>query len=296
MIFGYYLFFENESSLNECSIEVDKKLHRYIRVLESKFLSLYDIFPLISEKFVLSGQEVYYYSQKPFEDADESFSWALEIKEVVFLIWDADKQQILYHKGAYYTAERLRFWIYHTFFPLVLELNQRYNIIHVGSVEIKEKPVLFSAFSYGGKSTLTNYFLEQGHTLISDDSLAIDKRENGFFAVPSYPYYRPFRKVETLGYYTDNFSQKIQKISIMYVLEKTDPKSEIVITEVKGIEKFKVFHYSSFIEFSFLKERRLHFFSDMAKQVAVYKISIPWDLKRLKEVYEAICTHTNSLK
>lgn len=295
MIFGHYLFFENESSLNETNLEIDKNLIRRINVLESKSLSLSDIFPLISEKFVLSGQEVYYYSQKPFEDADESFSWALEIKEVVFLIWDADKQQILYHKGAHYTAERLRFWIYHTFFPLVLELSQIYHIIHVGSVEIKEKPVLFSAFSYGGKSTLTNYFLEQGHTLLSDDSLAIDKRENGFFAVPSYPYFRPYRKLENLGYYTNNFSQKIQKVFLMYVLEKTDSNGKIVITQVKGIEKFKVFHYSSFIDFSFLKERRLHFFSDMAKQVAVYKISIPWDIKRLKEVYEAICTHTNSL-
>jgi len=296
MIFGHYLFFEDEALLNEPSGTFDKKSLKLISVSEDKTDLFSNYFHWMSKKLVLSGQEAYYHSDKPLEEADENFSWALEIKDVLFLVWDSDKQQIRYQKGIYYTAERLRFWVYHTFFPLVLELSDKYNIMHVGSVKIGDKPVLFSAFSYGGKSTLTNYFLQQGHTLLSDDSLAIEKREDSYYAVPSYPYYRPYRKLETLGYHTDNFSHKIQKAHVMYVLEKADAKSEISINEVKGIEKFKAFHYSTFIDFSFMKEKRLHFFTDMAKQVSVYKISIPWDLKRLREVYEAICRHSNSIK
>lgn len=290
-IFGHFLFFVNEALLNSSdSLEKEDTANLLCIYEDNNFFSS-DNFPLASDTLTISGQEVYYYLHQSFEEVNKDFSWALEIRDVVTLVWESNKQSILYQKGKHYTPERLRFWIYHTFFPLVLELRNLYHILHVGSVEIEEKPVLFSAFSYGGKSTLTNYFLQQGHTLLSDDSLAIDKRRDGYYAVPSYPYYRPYREVETLGYYTSNFSNKIEKVRHMYVLDKVDAKSEIVIKEVKGIEKFKAFHYSSFIDFSFLKKKRLEFFSDMARQVCVYKISIPWNKERLPEVYEAICAH-----
>lgn len=295
MVFGYYIFFENETFLNHKNFKILEECDKVIYVYEDQHLSLSNTFDLKSEMFMLSGQKIYYYSQKYFDIVNKNSSWALEIKDVLCLLWDGKKQEIIYKKNIYYTPERLRFWVYHTFLPLVLELRKIYHILHVGSVEIEGKPILFSALSYGGKSTLTNYFLQQGHLLLSDDSLAIEKREDGYYAVPSYPYHRPYREVETLGYYTDHFFKKIKKVHHMYVLEKVDAKGEITIEEVKGIEKFKAFHYSSFIDFSFMKARRLAFFSGMSQQVCVYKISIPWDMERLPEVYEAICTHQQKI-
>ena len=97
----------------------------------------------------MSGQQMRYYSSISFEQADKSLSWALEIKDVLTLVWDAKDKKIIYIKGENYTPQRLRFWVYHTFFPLVLELQRIYRILHVGAVEINGKPVLFSAFSFG---------------------------------------------------------------------------------------------------------------------------------------------------
>ena len=179
MIFGHRFDFQSELVLQKeyDSYPSDPSAYpnnKTIQVIEACAFPYADTFPLTSEFYPMSGQEVRYCSQVPFEEADEYFSWALEIKDVLTLIWDAEDRKILYIKGENYTPQRLRFWVYHTFFPLVLELQRKYRILHVGAVEIEEKPVLFSAFSFGGKSTLTDYFIQKGHTMLSDDSMAIN--------------------------------------------------------------------------------------------------------------------------
>jgi len=196
-------------------------------------------------------------------------------------------------KGEHYTPERLQFWIFHTFFPIVLELEHTYRILHVGAVEVEGKPVLFSAFSFGGKSTLTDYFIKKGHTMLSDDSVAIDKQGDVYYVIASYPFHRPYREVETLGDPVTNFATERKPLHAVYLLEKGDADASVEISEVKGIEKFKAFHYSSFIDFSYMKQERFDFFTEMAKHIPVYKIIVPWDLKRLNEVYEKIVLHTH---
>ncbi len=74
----------------------------------------------------------------------------------------------------------------------------------------------------------------------------------------------------------------------VYLLEKSEPDAPVEVTELKGVEKFKAFHYSSFIDFDFMKKERFEFFTEMAKHVPVYKVKVPWDFERLEEVYETI--------
>lgn len=266
-----------------------------ICISEKSAYSLLENFPLLSDWYLMSGQQVRYYSKVLFEEADENFSWALEIQNVLILIWDAKNQNIHYIKGEHYTPERLRFWVYHTFFPLVLELQRTYRILHVGAVEIEGKPVLFSAFSFGGKSTLTDYFIQKGHTMLSDDSVAIDKHEETYYAIASYPFHRPYREVETLGYPVENFATGPKPLHAVYVLEKAEPDAEVEIEELKGIEKFKAFHYSGFVNFDFMKQERFIFFTQMAKHIPMYKIVIPWDLERLDEVYQSMIRHQQDM-
>ena len=295
MIFGHKLFFQDEVFFNVTMEDCNQNLPLVVTVVEDKASYGFYFFLLKSEKVVLSGQDAYYYSQKPFEEVDKKSLWALEIKDVLFLVWDSIKQQIVYRKGPLYTTERLRYWIYHTFFPLVLELKNTYHMLHVGAVEVEGMPILFSAFSFGGKSTLTNYFLKHGHRLFSDDSLALEEKDDLFYAVPSYPYHRPYRKVETLGYYAKNFARESKPIHVVYTLKKSDAKDDVVITELKGIEKFKALHKSIFIDFDFMKKKHFEFLTKMAEGIPIYEITVPWDMQRLEEVYKAICTHTNSL-
>ncbi|MCO4846159.1 MAG: hypothetical protein KC427_09090 [Sulfurovum sp.] len=297
MIFGHRFDFQSEPVLQEESSSFPSDSSNYpdnkaIQVIESPKSSLVDDFPLKTAWVEMSGQEARYHSLLPFEDAGEDFTWALEIKDVVTLMWDALDKKIIYTKGKNYTPKRLQFWVFHTFFPIVLELEHIYRILHVGSVEIEGKPVLFSAFSFGGKSTMTDYFIKKGHTMLSDDSMAIDKRGEVYYAIASYPFHRPYREPETLGYAVENFATEPKPLHAVYLLEKSEPDAPVEIHEIKGIEKFKAFHYSSFIDFSFMKQERFAFFTEMAKHVPVYKVNVPWDLDRLDEVYKAIVVKT----
>jgi len=291
-IFNHHLIFTDEPELQDTILQND--LER-IFIIEKQIFPLSATFRLIGTWIPIASGEIRYHSSVFFETRDTNFSWALEIKDIVTLIWDAEARNILYIKGNNYTPEQLRYWIFHTFFPLVLELERTYRILHVGSVEIEGKPVLFSAFSFGGKSTMTDYFLQQGHPLLSDDSLGIDKREDAYYAVPSYPFHRPYRELETLGYYTENFVTEAKPVHAVYVLDKSGPDSDIEIVELKGIEKFKAFHYSAFINFDFMKKERFEFFMEMAKHVPVFKISYPHDMGKLPYVYKAIVQHTKEL-
>ena len=248
-----------------------------------------------SESVQMSGQDIYYYrfSHKRFNDL--SFSWAMEIKNALTLFWDAEKKDIYYIKKEAYSFAKLQFWVLHTFLPLVLELQRIYRILHVGSIEIDGKPVLFSAPSFGGKSTMVDYFLKQGHFLMSDDSIGIEKRSDSYYAIPSYPFHRPYRQVETLGIFTEKFAREPKPVHVMYLLNKIEPEGSIEIKELKGIDKFKAFHYSSFIDFAFMKQERFEYFTEMAKNIPVYQISYPHGLGRLEEVYDALAVHSRSL-
>lgn len=292
IIFNHNLVFQSEPILHDAMIQ--KEHVKTIQIIEDPNFPCADTFPLISDWSPMSGQEARYYSVDFFDKADRSFSWALEIKKVVTLIWDGLEQKVTYIKGENYSPQQLRFWIYHTFFPLVLELQKKYRILHVGSVEINDKPVIFSAFSFGGKSTLTDYFIQQGHAMLSDDSLGIEKRGEEYYAIASYPFHRPYRELETLGYPVKNFTTKPKPVHAVYLLEKSEPDATVEIIEVKGIEKFKAFHYSSFINFSFMRQEWFEFFMEMAKYIPVYRVSVPWDIKRLDEVYKAIVENSKS--
>lgn len=297
MIYGHRFDFQNEPILQKEYSSFPSNPSNYpdnktIQVIEYSEDSSMKDFPLRTDWVLMSGQEARYYSVLPFEKTDKDFTWALEIKDIVTLIWDASDKKIIYSKGKNYTPQRLRFWVFHTFFPIVLELEHIYRILHVGSVEIEGKPVLFSAFSFGGKSTLTDYFIKKGHTMLSDDSMAIDKRGNKYYAIASYPYHRPYREVETLGYPVENFATEPKPLHAVYLLEKSEPEAKVEICELKGIEKFKAFHYTPFVDFSFMKKERFDFFTEMAKHVPVYKVKVPWNLERLDEVYEKIVLNT----
>ncbi len=291
IIFGHNFLFLDELMFQNTVSENELETIWIVEHLDSR---LEQRFKLKTTWFSAGGQEVRYLSHVPFYQADKDFSWSFEIKDVVILIWDAESRKIIYIKGKNYTPERLRFWIFHTFFPIVLELERTYRILHVGSVEIEGRPVLFSAFSFGGKSTLTDYFIQQGHTMLSDDSLGIEKKGEEYYAIASYPFHRPYRELEVLGYPVKNFSTGPKPIHAVYLLEKSEPDAIIEIIEVKGIEKFKAFHFSSFINFDFMKQEWFEFFTEMAKHVPVYKVNVPWNLERLDEVYEAIVKNSQS--
>jgi hypothetical protein len=236
----------------------------------------------------LSGQPCYYLADKPLDRSGRGDDFGLEVVDVLTLAWESGSGRILYGKGGGFTPRRLQFWIYHTFFPIVLELGREYKMLHVGAVEIDGGPVLFSAPSYGGKSTLTDYFIRKGHPLYADDTLPVRREDGRLVAYPSFPYHRPFRRPETLGVRVDNFARRPAPIKALFELAGASPDAEVAVESPTGVERFKSCFYSSFIKFTFMKKERLDFFAEMAREVPVYRVAVPWDKERLEEVYEAI--------
>ena len=237
------------------------------------------------------GRMVYLYSDRLFDDSDTGQPWCYEVKDVVSFYWKGGEDKLYYTLGKQGSADLLAFWFIHLLLPLYFTLEGKYDFLHAGAVEIDNKPILFIAPSMGGKSTLTDYFIQRGHTLVSDDKVPTFIKEGNFMAVGSHPYHRPYRKFEELGYRVTDFMTEFRPIDAFYVLQKADADADIIIDEITGFRKFDVLLPNYLYLFSFLKAKRLTYLSTMLNNVKVFSIQVPHDLGRLSEVHDAICTH-----
>lgn len=286
VVFNKQFIFCDELSLNQSTTEIVPSI--YVREKPNNIIS--QIFTYKSSVFKMSKRSVYYHINQKISSSNLE-SLGLEVENVLSLIWQKSSQSIRYIKGKHYSPKLLEFWIYHTFFPIILSLEREYKVLHVGGVTLKEKAVLFSAFSFGGKSTLTAYFLKKGHEILGDDTVAIAKINHIYKAIASYPYYRPYRETETLGDTIENFLQSPIPLQAIYHLKSVDKNANVSIRTLYRNEKFQVLHHTFFIDFDFLKKEYFTFVGNISKEISVYEISIPWDLTRLEEVYQAIITH-----
>lgn len=241
------------------------------------------------------GRDIVLGSDEIFSRTKKGRLWSYEVVDVVHFFWNSGTNIILYIPGKLFTQKLLKYWILHIILPTFFTIEETYCFLHAGAVEVSEKPVLFFADSFGGKSTLTNYFLKQGHPLITDDKLAIEEKEGHFFALSSYPYHRPYRQLETLGYFTDNVTVEPKPIHTVYALDRATYDAVVNVTELQGIEKFKVLRYGSEFNLSFLKTNQFAFLSRLFKGVRVYRVTVPWDMERLPEVYSTICEHSKTM-
>jgi len=261
-------------------------------VREVPSLDLRGVLPLHSDWRELSCRKIRYHTSVPFEEARGPFDWGLEVEGTLEFLWRSGSRTIDYRRNSRCDSEILRYWLLHTFVPLVLELERIYRLLHVGAVEVSGKAMLFSAFSGGGKSTLTDHFLREGHPLLSDDSLGIrSDGAGGWYAVPSYPYCRPYRQAESLGKRIRNFASVPLPVGAVYLLERSDPAQAISIEAVEGIKKYEALLHSSFIDFDFMTRERFDFFSSMAREIPLYRVRYPDGREHLPALYQRLTGH-----
>jgi hypothetical protein len=238
------------------------------------------------------GRKVYLYSDRLFSKSEAKQPWCYEVKNVVKFYWVGGERSIYYELYENENSERLGFWFIHLLMPLYMTLEEMYNLLHAGAVEVEEKPILFIAPSMGGKSTMTDYFIKQGHPLVSDDKVPTFIQDGKFMAVGSHPYHRPYRKFEELGYRVEKFTDRFKPIHAFYALEGVDRNEEISINEIIGFAKFDALLPNYLYTFSWLKPQRLGYLSQMLNGIRVFHVKVPWDLERLDAVYGAICRHS----
>lgn len=283
--YSYFIDFVPKLKNEKNTINV---LAKSITVKQSPYFDLYKNLWYQLKFFNNQGREMSLYCKKEYSYNAKEQIWAFEIKEVLSFFWENGSSTVSYIAHEKFTEQLLKYWTLHILLPIFLTVTEKYDFLHAGAVEVEHKSVLFVAESFGGKSTMTGFFLKQGHALISDDKVACCESDGVFFAHPSIPYHRPYRKMEDLGYFVENMATIPKPIHAIYELDRAVPQASIVISELHGIEKFKSLCYSSEINLSFLKTKRFAFLAQMAKSVRVYRVTVPWDLERLDEVYKAI--------
>ena len=242
------------------------------------------------------GRDLTLYTDREFSRTQKGQLWAFEVKDVVTFYWYGGTMVLEYTKHERFTAKLLKYWSLHIVLPLFFIIEEYYDFLHAGAVEVDEKPILFIAQSCGGKSTMTDYFMKQGHTMVSDDKVGFFEKNGDYFCVPSHPYHRPYRNMEDLGYVVENMMKSPKPIHAIYLLQKNDPDASIDIAALSGVEKFLALRYNSEINLFFQKPLRFEKLMKLAKRVPVYSVKVPWSLERLDEVYESICQHSKEVQ
>lgn len=241
------------------------------------------------------GREVLLHTDRELASSAPGQPWCLEVEGVVSFTWTGGEPVIHYQIHDDGTWPLLVFWFVHIYLPLQLTLERGYDFIHAAAVEVDQQPILFIAPSTGGKSTLGDYFLKQDHPMLSDDKVATFLRQGQFYAVPSHPHHRPFREFEVLGYPVDPFAERARPIHAFYVLGRGESEAGVEISEVTGFRKFEELLPNYLYSFHFLQEQRLRWLAQLANQSLVFRVSRPWSLARMHEVYEAVCEHSRQL-
>ena len=266
-----------------------------INLLHSKNTSIYSKITCGFKLYESHGRNVYLYSDREFESTKLGQPWCYEVEDIVTFYWIGGTSTIYFEPGKKGNTYLIGFWFLHLLLPLYMTFEKMYDFLHAGAVEVEGKPILFIALSMGGKSTLTDYFLQKGNTLISDDKVATFIDNKKFMTIGSLPYHRPYRRFEDLGYYAEKFMTKSKPIHAMYELSRSEPDASVKIEEIKGYEKFDTLLPNYLYVFPWLKKERFKYLSQLLNNVRVFRITVPWDMQRLEEVYKAICTHTDSL-
>lgn len=221
----------------------------------------------------------------------KKYIYQFTIEDIITFYWEEGSKEINYKIYKSSNSRLIKYWLLHTFLPLYYMLERKYGILHVGTVDIRNKAILFAAPSFGGKSTLTNYFLTKGHKLLSDDKLAYFKKKDRYYAIPSYPYARNYRALEDLGVYIDNFSTRSLPMENIYYLKLLDNDKEIYIKNLRGIEKFMVIEMSHDMKLSCLKEEQFRNWNSLVDELNIYEIGVPKDISKLDLVYQKIILH-----
>lgn len=152
---------------------VDGSFSNVIVVKESSLDTLDEQFNHKMTFFNNQGRNITLYTDRPFERTVLKQRWSLDVEGVVTFFWTSGELTIDYVKADNFTSELLAYWILHVVLPIFLTIEEHCYFLHAGAVEIDEKPVLFVAESFGGKSTMTDFFIKQGHVMVSDDKVGV---------------------------------------------------------------------------------------------------------------------------
>jgi hypothetical protein len=288
-----------ETHIYGCSVQSDVPLLETSHDLKSAFPGMIPIrlarspsagFKYLQHRFavpVSHGRGVSVFTDRDNRQLEQGQPWIFEIEGLLQFSGSSGSSDIYYCGDDLATTDLISFWFVHVVLPYILMAERDFCFLHAAAVSFEDQSLIFMAESHGGKSTLANYFLQQGHELISDDKVAMHEGGSGYLCVPSHPYFRPFRKFEDLGYHSSAFSLELKPVAAIYLLQKST-NEEITIRRVKGTEAFSCLMDRSIILFPGSWNACLPILAGIAHDVPVFELKRPWGLEFQPETYQAI--------
>lgn len=241
------------------------------------------------------GRDIVLYTDRPFANSEAGQLWVLDVVGVARFCWRGQQRLVEYSPQAHFSSELLEYWSLQIVLPLYFTIESIFTFLHAGAVALKGRNIMFVAESFGGKSTLTDYFLQQGHRLLSDDKVATYLQSGKVFAVPSHPHHRPYRKMEDLGFYVEHMVAEPGPVHAIYCLEKGEANTKVSITALQGVERFSVLGLANEMKMFFQHVQRFEYLAKVASITPVFRLVLPWNMNRLNDVYAAICKHSHGL-
>jgi energy-coupling factor transporter ATP-binding protein EcfA2 len=172
-----------------------------------------------------------------------------------------------------------------------------------------------------GKSTLAASLLEMGYSLVADDCVALQEKEQKIYAIPAYPGLRLWEdsnarlfgengNKKRVAHYTRKVRVNMEETSRSYSPEpaplvrlydiiaspETDQTPDISIQKLSALDSLMAFIRCAFrldITDQKMLVRQFHFLQSLAARVSVRRLAFPRDFTLLPAVREAI---VNDLK
>ena len=190
--------------------------------------------------------------------------------------------------------------------------------LHASAVVVNGRVAAFLSTNKGGKSALVASLMQEGHPLLTDDILSVERGQDTFLGRPGYPNMRmwPDEAQHFLGRHDDlgfvhpalskrrvpvgpggygTFCDEPQPLDRIYLPERRDPvegSAEIEITPVSPpdavIELVRNSFAATIVEALGWQPRRLGFFAQMVEEVPVRRLVYPSGFTHLPPVRDAV--------
>jgi len=248
--------------------------------------------------------------------------YLLRFNELADFFIKNDGKEIFCMPGHDVRSDTIQHLLFDQVIPLVINLKGG-EALHVSAVLTPKGVVAFAGPAGTGKSTVTGSLLNVGYSLLSDDCLALLKKDDGIYGVPAYPGLRLWGDArgylfgdngghKSVAHYTGKrridieskpgaYCAKPQPLKRLYDI--ADPfdaegKTNIVIEPLSARDSFMSFVRCAFrldITDRDMLKRQFHFLKQVASTVSVRRLIFPRDFNLLPAVREAIIKDLNDL-
>lgn len=197
-------------------------------------------------------------------------------------------------------------------------------VLHASGVVVNDRAVGFLSHGGGGKSCMAATFMQTGHPLLTDDTLALEIRDEAVVARPGYPQLRlwpaeahhflndlhdlprvtpatPKRRVPLAAAEFGTFCSEPRLLHRVYVPQRRNPADypRVEITPLSPPDAVFALVSTGYLthEADALGRQavRLEFFAEVARQVSVRTLAYPSGLEHLPRVRDAVLADLESL-